>query len=104
MVTRLKPLINTLISPSRNAFIQGRNIIDNILLAHETLDTMRKKKGWERRYRALKINMHKTYDRVSWSFLKAILTSMKFSVTWINQIMECISLVQYAILLNGSPT
>ena len=49
MVNRLKPLMNSLISPFQNAFIQGRNIFDNILLAHEIMDTMRKKKGQEKR-------------------------------------------------------
>lgn len=103
MVNRLKPLMNTHISTFPNAFIQGRNIVDNILLAHEILDTMRKKKGRKKGYGALKIDVCKSYDRVSWNFLKAILSSMNFSGTWINQIMECITSVQYAILLNGSP-
>ena len=48
--------------------------------------------------------MCRAYDRVSWNFLRAVLTTMNFSSTWINWIMECISSVQYAILLNRSPT
>ena len=104
MVNRLKPLMNSLISPFQNAFIQGRNICDNILLAHEIMDTMRKKKGRKKGYGALKVDMCKTYDRVSWNFLRVVLTSMNFSSTGINWIMECISSVQYVILLNGSPT
>ena len=104
MVNRLKPLMNSLILPSQNAFIQGRNISDNILLAHEIMDTMGEKMGRKKGYGALKVDMCKAYDRVSWNFLRAVLTTMNFSSTWINWIMECISLVQYAILLNGSPT
>ena len=104
MVNRLKPLMNYLISPFQNAFIQGRNISNNILLAHEIMDIVRKKKFKKKGYGALKVDMCKTYDRVSWNFLRAVLISMNFSSTWINWIMECISLVQYAILLNRSPT
>ena len=104
MVIRLKPLMNSLISSFQNAFIQGRNISDNVLLAHEIMDNMRKKKGRKKGYRALKVDMCKAYDRVSWTFLRAVLTSMNFSSIWINWIMECISSVRYAILLNGSPT
>ena len=48
--------------------------------------------------------MCKSNDRVSWNFPKAVLSSMNFSGTWINQIVECITSAQYAILLNGSPT
>ena len=104
MVNRLKPLMNYLISPFQNAFIQGRNISNNILLAYEIMDIVRKKKFRKKGYGALKVDMCKTYDRVSWNFLRAVLISMNFSSTWINWIMECISLVQYAILLNRSPT
>ena len=49
MVNRLKPLMNSLISPFQNVFIQGRNISNNILLAHEIMDIMRKKKGRKKR-------------------------------------------------------
>ena len=45
MVNRLKPLMNSLISPFQNAFIQDRNISDNILLAHEIMDTIGKKRA-----------------------------------------------------------
>ena len=37
------------ISPFQNAFIQGRSIIDNILLAHEIFDTLKKEKRKEKR-------------------------------------------------------
>ena len=104
MVNRLKPLMNYLISPFQNVFIQGRNISNNILLAHEIMDIVRKKKFKKKGYGALKVDMCKTCDRVSWNFLRAVLISMNFSSTWINWIMECISLVQYAILPNRSPT
>ena len=103
MVERLKPLMDKLITPYQNAFIRGRNITDNILLAHEIFDTLRKKKGRKKGYCALKIDMSKAYDRVNWNFLKAVLLSMNFGTTWINWIMECVTTVQYTLLVNGSP-
>ena len=48
--------------------------------------------------------MCKAYDRVNWNFLKAVLLSMNFSNTWVNWIMECVTSVQYTLLLNSSPT
>ena len=48
--------------------------------------------------------MFKAYDRVNWNFLKAILLSMNFSDKWIDWIMECVTFVQYSLLINGSPT
>ena len=41
---------------------------------------------------------------VNWNFLKAVLLSMNFSSVWVNLIMECVTSVQYSILVNGSPT
>ena len=70
-----------LITPYQNAFIQGRNITNNILLAHEIFDTLRKKKGRKKGYGALKIDMCKAYDKVNWNFLKVVLLSMNFSNT-----------------------
>ena len=104
MVDRLKPLMDKLITPYQNVFIRGRNITDNILLTHEIFDTLRKKKGRKKGYGALKIDMSKAYDRVNWNFLKAVLLSMNFGTTWINWVMECVTTVQYTLLVNGSPT
>ena len=76
-----------MITPYQNAFIQGRNIFDNILLTHEIMDTLKKKKGKKFSFGALKIDMSKAYDKVNWNFLKAILTTMKFDPKWIRWIM-----------------
>ena len=55
--------MDTFITPFQNAFIQGRNIFDNILLAHEIMDGLRKKRGKKYSFGALKIDMSKTYDK-----------------------------------------
>lgn len=39
-----------LITPYQNAFIQGKNISDNILIAHEILDILRRKKGKKKQF------------------------------------------------------
>lgn len=101
LVNRLKPIMDNIITPYQNAFIKGRNISDNILLAHEIIDVVRKKRGRRDRFGVLKIDMSKAYDRVNWNFLKAALLAMNFDTKWI---MECVSIVEYTLLLNGSMT
>ena len=87
MVNRLKPFMDSIISPYQNAFIKGRNISNNILLAYEIMDTLRKKKGRKDSFGALKIDMSKAYNRVNWNFLRAVLTVMKFDTKWVKWIM-----------------
>ena len=57
LVNRFKPFMDYLITPFQNAFIKGRNIFDNILIAHEIFDMLGKMKGRKGCFGALKIDM-----------------------------------------------
>ncbi|XP_026396768.1 uncharacterized protein LOC113291450 [Papaver somniferum] len=75
---------------------------DNIVMAHELIDTMKKTKsvkGWM----ALKLDMSKAFDRVEWIFVLNSLNSLSFSQGWCDLISQCIKTVSTSILLNGSP-
>ena len=50
---------------------------------------------------AIKTDMSKAYDRVEWEFIQVLLTKMEFDCQWIMWMIECITSVQYMILLNG---
>ncbi|XP_021835438.2 uncharacterized protein [Spinacia oleracea] len=68
IVNRLKQVLPSLISPTQCSFVPHRQIIDNEIIVHEMLHTMRKKQG-SMGYMALKIDFEKAYDRLRWSFL-----------------------------------
>ena len=44
LVNRFKPFMDSLITPVQNAFIQGRQITDNIILAYEFFEYLKKKR------------------------------------------------------------
>jgi hypothetical protein len=53
-----------IISPSQSAFILGRLITDNVILAYETMHTMQTRMWSKVGYLGLRLDMSKTYDRV----------------------------------------
>lgn len=45
---------------------------------------------------AMKLDFIKSYDRIEWLFLAAIMTRMGFYERWFKLIMECVIFVKYS--------
>ncbi|XP_042974779.1 uncharacterized protein LOC122306417 [Carya illinoinensis] len=104
LANRLKTILPKLISDTQSAFVPGRMISDNTIVAYELLHSMqnRRKNGREA-YMALKLDMSKAYDRLEWSFIHQVLQQMGFDREWTDLIMQCTGTVTYSILVNGIP-
>ena len=76
--TRLKVLPDT-IGESQGAFIEGRQILDNVLVANEAVEDYRKN---GRSGVVFKIDFQKAYDFVEWGFLDFVLERKGFGSVW----------------------
>ncbi|KAA3480252.1 reverse transcriptase [Gossypium australe] len=98
---RLRTVIHKCIDKAQSAFIPGRMITDNVLLAYEILHTLKNKKAGKKGYMAVKIDMSKAYDRVDWNFIEQVMKKMGFEKRWVDMILKCVSTVSYSVIVNG---
>lgn len=102
LTDRLKLVLPKLISPFQLAFVPGRLLRDNYIVAAEIFNRMNHKRG-KGGWMAIKADMEKAYDRVEWPLLLIILECFGFHPMWINWIKQCISTSNFSVTLNGSP-
>jgi len=100
LANRLKKILHKCIADSQSAFVPGRSILVNALVAIELVHYMKTKTKGKEKSVALKLDISKAYDRIDWAYLKDVMNKMGFSGKWIQWIMMCVETVDYSVILN----
>lgn len=76
---RLTKMAHSVVQSSQTAFMPGRNILEGVVLLHETLHELHSKKldGV-----LVKVDFEKAYDKVKWCFLQQTLRMKGFCEIW----------------------
>ncbi|GAA0142021.1 hypothetical protein LIER_35499 [Lithospermum erythrorhizon] len=104
LARRLKGVLPSVISESQSAFVPDRLITDNVLLAYEAHHFIKHRKQVRMGYMSIKLDMLNAYDRIEWSFLRAMLRQSRFGEKCVPLIMEYVESVTYSVLVNGEQT
>eukprot|EP00253_Pinus_taeda_P011233 PITA_11233 len=99
VANRLKPLLPLLILPEQTGYVEGRQIMDGIILSNEVIHSLKilKKPGM-----IMKLDPSKAFDKLSWEYIQQMLLAFGFSATWTRWIMNLISSPCFSVLLNAS--
>ena len=101
MSNRIKTVLPMVIDENQSAFMQGRGLLESVLVANEVIEDVRRRR---RRGVLLKVDFEKAYDSVRWSFLLDKLNRLGFLERWIKWVQGCLESATVSVLVNGCPT
>ena len=101
LANRLQRVIGKVVSSSQNAFVEGIQILDVVLIANEVVDALLRRKKNDP---ICILDIEKGYDHINWEFVLRVMWKMGFGSRWLNWINWCISTTSFLVLINGMPT
>jgi hypothetical protein len=100
LASRLCRALQDIIGSAQNAFLRGRNMIDNINLAQEFLRHYGRKKTSP--WCLIKIDFRKAFDSMQWVFLRELLHLLGFPHRFVHLVMLCVETSSFSVTINDS--
>lgn len=100
LTDRLQKLLIQIISPAQSAFLPGRLLAENVLLATEIVHGYNWKNIEPRGM--LKVDLRKAFDSVRWDSIISALRALAVPEKFVNWISQCISTPTFSVSVNGS--
>lgn len=99
LAARLKEILPLMISKSQSAFLPGRLLAENVLLATDLVNGYNSQTTTPRGM--LKVDLRKALDCVRWVFILASLRALNVPESYISLISECLSTASFSVTVNG---
>lgn len=100
LANRVKQVLPSVIDEKQSAFLEGRNMLNSVLVVNKVIDEARRMK---KPIIFFKVDFEKAYDSVSWEYLLYMLQRLGFNPKWIGWIRECLNTACLSVLVNDSP-
>jgi len=98
---KLKPLLPNLMSEEQTRYVEGWKILNNIIQAHEVVHSLKNNRQGGM---IIQLDIEKSYDKLSWAYIREVLIAFGFDHDWIRWVMTIVTTPSFSILLNGSPS
>ncbi|KAL0770758.1 hypothetical protein Bca101_035909 [Brassica carinata] len=100
LVKRLKVILPEVILPNQTAFVQGRLLIENTVLASEIVQGYHKLGGPKRV--TIKVDIAKAFDTIRWEFIFQCLRSLSVPQIFLSWLHACVCTTSFSLGFNGS--
>jgi hypothetical protein len=98
---RLKPILPFNISKNKLGYVEGRKIMDSVILVHEIIHSLKRTRTPGM---LLKLDLSKYLYKLSWKYMKVLLSTFVFNKDWVSWIMNLISSTFSSIIVSGVPS
>ncbi|KAF2324181.1 hypothetical protein GH714_009418 [Hevea brasiliensis] len=102
IANRLKEIFGGVMDEAQSAFMRRHLITDIVLVVFELFHHMKMRGHLYRPSMSLKLDVVKDYDRVEWPYLEVVMLRLGLSLVSVSLVMNCVKIVSYVILLNGT--
>jgi hypothetical protein len=103
LVNRFRPLLGEIISPEQSAFVPGRLITDNTIIAFECIHAIQRGVGDEKSFVHTSWICRKHMTVLIGDFKKKLLVKLGFQSQWVQWVMTCVTTVRYSVRFSGVP-
>eukprot|EP00253_Pinus_taeda_P025801 PITA_25801 len=80
VANRLKPLLPSLVSGEQVGYVEGRKILNNIIQAHEVVNSLTSKR---KARMIMPLDIGKAYDKMNWNYIRQVLIDFGFDHNWV---------------------